>query len=156
MERYAFGREISKKNTLLVRVDTLYQVAGSPLGAMTCNTTLQSELYHHCLHSFIIKPFLDARKVVIGMPDFKDDHEGVCQGCAEGKHTGGPFASSVTKTSDILQLIHSDLSSVLPITSLGGRLYYITFIDDFSRKTWIYFLKKKDEAFNVPHLQGLG
>ena len=36
---------------------------------------------------------------------------------------------------------------MLPVTSLGGCSYYMTFIDDFSRKTWIYFLKKKDEAF---------
>ena len=51
------------------------------------------------------------------MPDFKDDHEGVCQGCAEGNHKRGPFPSSVMKTSDILQLIHYDLSDMLPITS---------------------------------------
>ena len=36
---------------------------------------------------------------------------------------------------------------MLPMTSLGGCSYYMTFIDDFSRKTWIFFLKKKDEAF---------
>ena len=81
------------------------------------------------------------------MHDFTNDHEGVCQGCVEGKHTRGPFLSSVIKTSDVLQLIHYDLSGMLPMTSLGGCSYYMTFIDDFSRKTWIYFLKKKDEAF---------
>ena len=68
------------------------------------------------------------------MLEFKNDHEGVCQGCAEGKHTRGPFPSSVTKTSDILQLIHSDLYGMLPMKSLGGCSYYMTFIDDFSRK----------------------
>ena len=31
--------------------------------------------------------------------------------------------------------------------SLGGHLYYVTFIDDHSRKTWLYLLKKKDEVF---------
>jgi len=30
---------------------------------------------------------------------------------------------------------------------LGGFLYFTTFIDDFSRKTWIYYLKGKDEVF---------
>jgi hypothetical protein len=33
------------------------------------------------------------------------------------------------------------------VESLNGFLYYVIFIDDFSRKTWIYFLKKKDEVF---------
>lgn len=37
----------------------------------------------------------------------------------------------------------------MPATSIGGYLYYITFVDDFSRKTWIYFLKHKDEAFDM-------
>ena len=31
--------------------------------------------------------------------------------------------------------------------SLSGHEYYVTFIDDFSRKTWIYFLKTKGEVF---------
>ena len=37
----------------------------------------------------------------------------------------------------------------MSVHSLGGHIYYITFIDDFSRKTWIYYLKHKDEAFNL-------
>ena len=78
------------------------------------------------------------------MPEFRDDHEGICQGCLKGKHTRGPFPSSITKTIDILQLINFDLSGMLSVTSLGGCSYYMTFTDDFSRKTWIYFLKKKD------------
>ena len=32
-------------------------------------------------------------------------------------------------------------------TSLSGYVYYAYFIDDYSRKTWLYFLKKKDEMF---------
>ena len=35
----------------------------------------------------------------------------------------------------------------MPSTSLSGYEYYVTFIDDYSRKTWIYFLKEKDEVF---------
>ena len=81
------------------------------------------------------------------MPDFKVDHEGVCQGCAKGKHTRGPFPSSDSKTTDILQLIHSNLSGMFPVTSLRGYLYYAIFVDDFSRKNWICFLKNKDEVF---------
>ena len=83
------------------------------------------------------------------MLEFTNDHEGVCQGCVEGKHTRGLFPSSITKTSYVLQLVHSNLSGMLPVTSLGGCSYYMTFIDDFSRKTWIYF-------HVVPYLQSLG
>ena len=65
----------------------------------------------------------------------------------EGKLKRGPFPSSHSKTSGILQLVHSDISGMMPVNSLGGYLYYLTFTDDYSRKTWIYFLKKKDEVF---------
>ena len=40
-------------------------------------------------------------------------------------------------------MIHSDLCGPMSTTSLKGYEYYITFIDDFSRKNWIYFLKTK-------------
>ena len=85
--------------------------------------------------------------MVTGMPEFKVDHEGVCQDSAAGKHTRGPFPSSESNTTDVLQLIRCDLLGMLPVTSLGGYSYYVIFVDDFSRKTWIYFLKKKDEMF---------
>ena len=34
-------------------------------------------------------------------------------------------------------------------TSLSRYVYYASFIDDYSCKTWIYFLKKKDEMFEI-------
>jgi hypothetical protein len=34
------------------------------------------------------------------------------------------------------------------VKSLGNSHYYVTFIDDFSRKTWLYLLKTKDEVFS--------
>lgn len=85
---------------------------------------------------------------MIGMCEFKVEHEGVCLGCAEGKLARGPFPSSNSKTTAILQLIHSDISGMMLVNSLGGYLYYLTFTDDHSCKTWIYFLKKKDEVFS--------
>ena len=44
------------------------------------------------------------------MPEFQVEKEGVCPGCAEGKLKRGPFPSSQSKTSDILQLVHSGIS----------------------------------------------
>eukprot|EP00253_Pinus_taeda_P001647 PITA_01647 len=48
-----------------------------------------------------------------------------------------------------LQLVHSDLCGPLPIVSFSGYKYFLTFIDDFSRRTWVYFLKLKSEVFNI-------
>jgi transposase InsO family protein len=36
----------------------------------------------------------------------------------------------------------------MPSSSISGYVYYVSFIDDYSRKTWIYFLKTKDEVFS--------
>jgi len=62
--------------------------------------------------------------MVTCMPDFNMNHGGVCQGCSVGKLTRGPFPSSENQTIDILQLVHSDLSGMLPVPLLGGYLYY--------------------------------
>ena len=79
--------------------------------------------------------------------DLKIDHEGICKGCTRGKNIKNPFPKSETKTKGTLELIHSDVCGPMPSTSLSGYAYYVTFIDDYSRKTWIYFLKAKDEVF---------
>ena len=50
--------------------------------------------------------------MVIGMPEFRVEKEGVYPGCVEGKLKRGPFPSSQSKTSDVLQLVHSGISEV--------------------------------------------
>ena len=86
-------------------------------------------------------------KVVTGLPDLKIEHEGTCKGCAKGKNIKNPFPKSETKSKGTLELIHSDVCGPMPSISLSGYEYYVTFIDSYSRKTWIYFLKNKSEVF---------
>ena len=43
-----------------------------------------------------------------------------------------------------MDLVHSELCGPMTVASLGGYHYYVTFIDDYSWKTWIYFLKIKE------------
>jgi len=121
--------------TLGFQVDSLYQVVGIPLCFMSCDTSLQSELWHQRFAHLQYKALLGVRQMVIGMLKFRVEKEGVCLGCAEGKLKEGPFPSSQSKTSAILQLVHLDISSMMPVNSLGGYSYYLTFTDDYSRKT---------------------
>ena len=99
--------------------------------------------YRH-LHYMLI-PTLN--QLVNGIPNIKEDHEGVCKGCSLGKHTRKPFPNSESRSKEILDLIHCDICGPMSDKFLGGHLYYVTFIDDHSRKTWIYLLKTKDEVF---------
>ena len=77
----------------------------------------------------------------------KIDHEGTRKECEKGKNIKNPFLKGETKTKGMLELILSDVCGPIPSTYLSGYEYYVTFIDDYSRKTWIYFLKTKDEVF---------
>jgi hypothetical protein len=47
-----------------------------------------------------------------------------------------------------LDIIHSDACGPISTTSLSGYVYYVSFINDFSCKTWIYFLKDKSGVLN--------
>jgi 5'-3' exoribonuclease 2 len=46
-----------------------------------------------------------------------------------------------------LELIHSDVFGPVKQISLGGMRYMVTFMDDFSRYVWVYFMKEKSETF---------
>ena len=89
-----------------------------------------------------------ASKAVEGIPEIQEKHEGVCKGCAKGKNTKKTFPSSERKEKGILEIIHSDVCGPMSSSSLSGYVYYVSFIDDFSRMTWIYFMKNKDKVFN--------
>ena len=77
----------------------------------------------------------------------KNSTQLTCAHCILGKGSRTPFPSkSLSYTSSVLELVHSDLCGPLDIPSLGGSSYFITIIDDFSRWITVYFLKNKSEA----------
>jgi len=116
----------------------LYRVTRRSLLALVHNTNHLNELWHNILAHLHCDALPKLKKLVLGIPDVQARHDGVCPGCASGKKTRGPFPSSKNKTNDILHLIHSDICGMMPIQFFCGHIYYITFIDDFSRNTWIY------------------
>jgi transposase InsO family protein len=65
-----------------------------------------------------------------------------------GKYARKAFPSSEHRSKGMLDLIHSNVCGPMSVQSVSGFSYYAIFIDDYSRKTWIYFLKKKDEVFD--------
>ena len=57
-------------------------------------------------------------------------------------------SSSDNKAKGILDIVHSDVCGPMTTTSLSGYVYYVSFIDDYSRKTWINFLNGINEVFS--------
>jgi hypothetical protein len=84
---------------------------------------------------------------VTGVPQINIEHPDVCRGCALGKFSKASFPSSDTRSAGIQDLVHTDMCGPMTQRSLSGCEYYLTFIDDYLRKTWIYFLKAKSEVF---------
>jgi hypothetical protein len=70
-----------------------------------------------------------------------------CDVCRFAKHTRLPFSLSQTKTETYFELVHSDVRGLAPVDSYDGYRYFVLFIDDFFRTTWIYLLKTKSEVF---------
>jgi len=75
---------------------------------------------------------------------------GVCEHCMFGKQKKVSF-SRVGKTPKVekLELVHIDVWGPTPVKSVGNSCYYVTFIDDSTRKVWVYFLNNKSDVFSV-------
>jgi transposase InsO family protein len=57
------------------------------------------------------------------------------------------FPNSYNRAKGVLDIVHSDVCGPMSVASLSGYVYYVSFIDDYSCKTWIYLLKAKNEVF---------
>ncbi|CAJ2628405.1 unnamed protein product [Trifolium pratense] len=72
-----------------------------------------------------------------------------CTHCFSGKQHRVSFRSSGPhRRQNILDLIHTDVC-MMDSKSLGGALYFVTFIDDHSRKVWAFVLKSKDQVLGA-------
>jgi hypothetical protein len=85
--------------------------------------------------------------MVNGLPYINNDDE-VCEGCIFGKQHRESYSNRTWKDREHLALVHSYLCAPMETISFGKARYFLTFIDDFSRKTWVYFLQEKYEVFS--------
>ena len=88
---------------------------------------------------------------ILGLKDhvtFSRDR--VCRACVEGKmHDIHHPSKTIISSTRILELLHVDLFGPIPEISLGGKKYCLVIVDDYSRYTWVYFFKTKDETQQV-------
>lgn len=70
-----------------------------------------------------------------------------CRVCIRGKQTRTPFANEGTRATQKLEIVHSDVCGPLQVQSIGGCRYFLSFIDDYTRKVFVYVLKNKSEVF---------
>ncbi|KAG8503402.1 hypothetical protein CXB51_001378 [Gossypium anomalum] len=72
-----------------------------------------------------------------------------CEHCVFGKQKRVRFIRGIHNTKETLEYIHSDLWGPSRVPSRGGANYILTFIDDFSRKVWAFFLKQKSDQNGI-------
>ena len=88
-----------------------------------------------------------SKELVRGLTISKSSKMSFCEGCIEGKMHRKPYKpvkEIISKRK--LQCVHSDVCGPMPKESIGGRKYFVTFIDDYSRCCQVYFLRHKSEV----------
>ena len=87
-------------------------------------------------------------EAVMGLPKFGKVEKTICGACQMGKQTKLNHQNvNVISTSCCLELLHVDLMGPTKTESLGGKQYIMVIVDDFSRYTWVEFLREKSEAY---------
>jgi Integrase core domain len=71
-----------------------------------------------------------------------------CIECAKGKQRR-IRKYAVNRMTDVLELIHMDICGPFPTTTRNGHVYFISFIDDYSRYDYIYLIKEKSQVLNT-------
>ena len=100
-------------------------------------------LWHSRLGHF--NNYNNIKEFIIKHTSFHNKKE--CPKCKISKLRRKPFSASDSFTTEPLELVHTDVVCKLE-TSFQGYNYYLTFLDDFSRKCWIYLLKNKSDVYD--------
>lgn len=101
-------------------------------------SSLCHEIFGHLNYNYLHQ--LSKENMVEGLPTIKFP-SGVCQGCIPRKHMDKKFEKGKAhRASSPPGVIHSDIMGPFPQPSIGKARYVLTFIDDFSHFTWVFFL----------------
>nr|GEW82731.1 ribonuclease H-like domain-containing protein [Tanacetum cinerariifolium] len=93
---------------------------------------------------------LDRNDLVAGLLKFKYHKEHLFPSCEQGKSKrASPPPKHVPNSRQRLHLLHMDLCGPMRIASINGKRYVLVIVDDYSRYTWVHFLRSKDEAPEV-------
>ena len=146
MEETLLGRDTQVGGLFLLNI--VQEIANN---ANISNSTYIAEsinLWHSRLGHVNIASIKRLRKMEL-IPVVNIDDVSKCPVCVEAQHAKKPFKYVTSRKTELLELEYSDLADFKNIASKGGKKYYITFVDDFSRYTKVYLFKSKDEAENI-------
>jgi hypothetical protein len=130
------------------KVGTLYlYTCNTNYSISLASTGVDTTLWHHRLGHMSEKgmKILHKRNLLL---DLKQIDLDFCEHCVYGKQKRVIFLRvGKEKKRERLQLVHTDVWGPTQVSSLGGSHYYVTFIDDATRKTWVYCIRQKYNVF---------
>ena len=108
-----------------------------------------SKMWHKRLRhlNYKILGHLSSKNLVCGIPKIVK-HEKSCEICMKDKQRRSPFVSEVApRAKYALGVMHSDVCGPYPEPSLGANRCFMSFMDEFTRITWVTLIKFKHEVF---------
>ncbi|GJZ93884.1 retrovirus-related pol polyprotein from transposon TNT 1-94 [Tanacetum coccineum] len=124
-------------------------MASSPICLLSKASKTKSWLWHRRLShlNFGAINHLARHGLVRGLPKLKFEKDHLCSACAMGKSKKKPHKPKSEDTNqEKLYLLHMDLCGPMRVASINGKKYILVIVDDYSRFTWVKFLRSKDEA----------
>jgi histone deacetylase 1/2 len=125
----------------------LYPIESSEISALKCamfTARISKEQWHRRLGH----PSSQVVQSILRLNDLSfcnNEHANVCNACQLAKSHQLPYSISRHVTTSSLELIYPDVWGPA-ITSVGGFKYYVSFIDDFSKFSWVYLLHAKSKV----------
>ncbi|GJU83608.1 retrovirus-related pol polyprotein from transposon TNT 1-94 [Tanacetum coccineum] len=121
----------------------------SPICLLSKASKNKSWLWHRRLNHLNFGTINDlARKdLVRGLPRLKFEKDHLCSACQLGKskkHTHKPKPENTNL--EVLNTLHMDLCGPMRVQTINGKKYILVIVDDYSRFTWVKFLRSKDET----------
>ncbi|GJS98672.1 retrovirus-related pol polyprotein from transposon TNT 1-94 [Tanacetum coccineum] len=137
------------RTTNLYTINLHDMASASPICLMARATSTKSWLWHQRLSHLNFDTINDLAKndLVTGLPKFKYHKEHLYPSREQGKRKRAYHPPKLVPNSkQRLVLLHMDLCGPMRIASINGKLYVLVIVDDYSRYTWVVFLRSKDET----------
>ncbi|GJX81957.1 retrovirus-related pol polyprotein from transposon TNT 1-94 [Tanacetum coccineum] len=137
------------RNSNLYTISISDMVASSPVCLMSKATSTKSWLWHRRLSHLNFGTINDLTRLdlVDGLPKFKYGKDHLCSACERGKSKKASHPPKLVPSDHSkLELLHMDLCGPMRVASINGKRYILVIVDDYSRYTWVYFLRSKDET----------
>ncbi|GKA61443.1 integrase, catalytic region, zinc finger, CCHC-type containing protein [Tanacetum coccineum] len=124
----------------------------SPVCLLSKASSTKSWLWHRRLNhlNFGTINELARKDLVRGLPKLKYEKEHLCPSCQLGKSKNSSHPLKLVNTNtEVLNTLHMDLCGPIRVESINGKKYILVIIDDYTRFSWVRFLRTKDETPEV-------